>query len=106
MASCATPLDFGWVRGKLPCTKAGMRGQPHVQDLTRVLQHNGASFSKLTIVEAAERLAPLWPAVFQQLQSFFGEFTVDFMASSENAQEGPTTRTGEKRRLPFFSRYP
>ena len=27
------------------------------------------------------------------------------MASSENAQEGPKTRAGERRRLPFFSRY-
>ena len=47
----------------------------------------------------------LRPAMFQRLQPFFGEFTVDLMASSENAQDGPATRVGEKRRLPFFSRY-
>ena len=46
----------------------------------------------------------LRPAVFQRLEEFFGEFTIDLMASSENAQQGPTTGAGGRRRLPFFSR--
>ena len=58
-ASGASNLDPGRVRGELPSTEAGLRGQPRVLYLTRVLHHDGASFSKLTIVEAAERLAPL-----------------------------------------------
>ena len=44
-------------------------------------------------------------AVFQRLREFFGEFTVDLLASSENAHEGPTTGTGKRQRLPFVSRY-
>ena len=47
----------------------------------------------------------LQPVAFQRLQSFFGEFPFDLMASPENAQAGPTTRTGEKQTLPLFSRY-
>ena len=47
----------------------------------------------------------LRPAVFQRLREFFGEFTVDLMASSENPQEDPTTGAVKRRRLPFFSRY-
>ena len=43
--------------------------------------------------------------MFQRLRSIFGDSTVDLTASSENAQEGPTTGSGEKRMLPFFSRY-
>ena len=42
---------------------------------------------------------------FQQLRAFFGDFNVDLMASSENAQLGPASGTGEQRRLPFYSRY-
>ena len=59
MASGATSLGPGWVRGEFQCTKAGLRGVPRVLGLTRVLHHDGASLSKLTIVEAAERHAPL-----------------------------------------------
>ena len=47
----------------------------------------------------------LRPPTFQQLRAFFGEFTVDLMASSENAQHGQARGTSEQRRLPFFSRY-
>jgi len=47
----------------------------------------------------------LRPEVFQRLEQEFGEFTVDLMASSENAQHGLSTSTGVRSRLPFFSRY-
>ena len=47
----------------------------------------------------------LRPEAFQQLERCFGPFTVDLMASSENAQHGRDPHTGERRRLPFYSRY-
>ena len=47
----------------------------------------------------------LRPMIFQQLLTFFGEFTIDLMASSEDAQLGPTRGTGEQRRPAFYSRY-
>lgn len=58
MASGATPLDPGWVRGELSCTKGGMRRQRDTLSHTQVLHQDGAG-SKLTIVATAERLAPL-----------------------------------------------
>ena len=61
MASGVTLLDPGWVRGELPCTKAGMRGQPCILDLIRVLHHDGASFFKLTIVRGGSRERPIDP---------------------------------------------
>ena len=47
----------------------------------------------------------LRPAVFKRLRDFSGEFLVDLMAPSENAQESPATGAGERRRLPFLSWY-
>ena len=47
----------------------------------------------------------LRPARFEELQAFFGEFTVDLIASSENAHRGAADAAGHRRRLPFFSRY-
>ena len=47
----------------------------------------------------------LRPEALQQLERWFGPFTVDLMASSENAQHGRDPHTGKRRRLPFFSRY-
>ena len=47
----------------------------------------------------------LKPAAFERLRQFFGDFTVDLVASSENAQYKVERGTGAKCRLPFFSRY-
>ena len=47
----------------------------------------------------------LRPEAFRRLEQIFGVFTVDLMASSENAQHGLEPATGGRRRLPFFSRY-
>jgi len=47
----------------------------------------------------------LLPATFRWLEKVFGAFTVDLMASSENAQHSPSPTKGEQRRLSFFSRY-
>ena len=47
----------------------------------------------------------LRPEAFQQLERWFGPFTVDLMASSENAQHGRDPHTGKRRRLTFYSRY-
>ena len=52
-----------------------------------------------------DEIIRLRSTTFRQLRAFFGELTVDLMASSENAQQGQTGGTGEQRRLPFFSRY-
>ena len=45
------------------------------------------------------------PTTLQQLRAFFGDFIVDLMASSDNAHLCPARKTGEQRRLPFYSRY-
>ena len=52
-----------------------------------------------------DEIIRLRPTTFQQLRAFFGEFTVDLMASSENAQHGQARSTSELQRLPFISRY-
>ena len=52
-----------------------------------------------------DEILPLRLTTFQQLRAFFGDFTVDLMASSENARLGPAIGTGDQRRLPFYSRY-
>lgn len=43
--------------------------------------------------------------VFRTLEHFFGSFTVDLMASSENAQHSSGLTGTSPARLPFFSRY-
>lgn len=58
-AAGATPLPSDWSRPELRCTKIGMTGQPRVLDPTRVIHHDGTKFSKLSVADAAERLAPL-----------------------------------------------
>ena len=52
-----------------------------------------------------DEILPPQPTTFQQLRAFFGDFTVDLMASSENARLGPAIGTGDQRRLRFYSRY-
>eukprot|EP00904_Undaria_pinnatifida_P011885 jgi/Undpi1/7827/HiC_scaffold_23.g10300.m1 len=59
VAAGANPLPPDWVRSELRCTKAGLRGQPNVLDLTRVVHHDGANFSKVGLAECAARVAPL-----------------------------------------------
>ena len=59
VAAGANPLSPDWVRSELRCTKAGLRGQPKVLDLTRVVHHDGANFSKVGLSECAVRVAPL-----------------------------------------------
>lgn len=58
MAVGAAPLDPEWVLWELPFTKPGLRGQPRVLGLMRVINHDGSSFSKISLPEAAECLAP------------------------------------------------
>ena len=55
----ANPFSPDWVRSELRCTKAGLRGQPTVLDLTRVVHNNGANFSKVGLSERAAGVAPL-----------------------------------------------
>ena len=47
----------------------------------------------------------LRPHAFRSLERFFGAFSVDLMASSDNAQHTVDPITSRPRRLPFFSRY-
>lgn len=60
VAAGANPLSPDWVRSELRCTKAGLRVQPTVLDLTRLIHHDRANFSKISSSECAVRLvAPL-----------------------------------------------
>jgi len=47
----------------------------------------------------------LRPTRFQELQASCGDFTVDLMASSENAHLGTADASGQQQRLSFFSLY-
>lgn len=42
---------------------------------------------------------------FRALELFFGPFTIDLMASSDNARHTLNPAAGQSTRLPFFSRY-
>ena len=59
VAAGANPLSPDWVRNELRYTKAGLRGQPKVLDLTREVHHDGANCSKVGLSECAARVAPL-----------------------------------------------
>eukprot|EP00904_Undaria_pinnatifida_P002455 jgi/Undpi1/1220/HiC_scaffold_108.g14134.m1 len=55
----ANSFSPDWVRSELRCTKASLRGQPTVLDLTLVVHNNEANFSKVGLSERAVGVAPL-----------------------------------------------
>ena len=65
VAAGTNPLSPDWVRNDLRCTNAGLRGQPKVLDLTRVVHHdeNGEKGNQaLTPAQIDDREPPGSPA--------------------------------------------
>ena len=62
----ASPLDYDWAIGSLPCKKPGMKGGPRVLDLSKIIDSGELSLAQLSVLECVKLLAPLVTSLAHQ----------------------------------------